>query len=85
MVQVENEVGTYGSKRDFSPQAQALFEQAVPSALLKGLQLKQTGNWQTVFGEQADEFFHAWSIARFAKKSPVRVKPLKKLCVNVGF
>lgn len=84
MVQVENEVGTYGSKRDFSPQAQALFEQAVPSALLKGLQLKQTGNWQTVFGEQADEFFHAWSIARFCQEITRAGKAVKNLPINVN-
>jgi beta-galactosidase GanA len=64
MVQVENESGTYGSVRDFSPQAQKLFQGQVPTALLKAMQ-KQPGTWQQVFGDNADEFFHAWSIARY--------------------
>jgi beta-galactosidase GanA len=64
MVQVENESGTYGSVRDFSPEAQKLFEGQVPAALLKAMQ-KQPGSWQQVFGDNADEFFHAWSIAHY--------------------
>ena len=35
MVQPENEVGTYGSVRDFSPLAQKLFDGPAPDALLK--------------------------------------------------
>jgi len=64
MVQVENESGTYGSVRDFSPRAQKLFDGQVPAALLKAMQ-KQSGTWQQVFGDNADEFFHAWSIAHY--------------------
>ncbi|HUZ97691.1 MAG TPA: DUF5597 domain-containing protein [Edaphobacter sp.] len=64
MVQVENESGTYGSVRDFSPQAQKLFAGQVPAVLLKAMQ-KQPGTWQQVFGDNADEFFHAWSIAHY--------------------
>ncbi|MDW5264786.1 MULTISPECIES: DUF5597 domain-containing protein [Acidobacteriaceae] len=64
MVQVENESGTYGSVRDFSPEAQKFFDGQVPAALLKAMQ-KQPGSWQQVFGDNADEFFHAWSIAHY--------------------
>jgi beta-galactosidase GanA len=64
MVQVENESGTYGSVRDFSPEAQKLFEGQVPAALLKAMQ-KQPGTWHQVFGDNADESFHAWSIAHY--------------------
>lgn len=64
MVQVENESGTYGSVRDFSPKAQKLFDGQVPATLLKAMQ-KQPGTWQQVFGDNADEFFHAWSIAHY--------------------
>jgi beta-galactosidase GanA len=64
MVQVENESGTYGSVRDFSAKAQALFEGQVPAVLLKAMG-KQPGTWQEVFGADADEFFHAWSIAHY--------------------
>ncbi len=64
MVQPENEVGTYGSVRDHSPAAQAAFDGPVPGALLERLG-KQPGSWSQVFGEEADEFFHAWSIAAY--------------------
>jgi uncharacterized protein DUF5597 len=70
MVQVENESGAWDTIRDYSPAAQALFAQPVPQALLDGLGLsaKAGGNWQAVFGTDADEFFHAWSVASFVGK-----------------
>ncbi|MDE1146184.1 MAG: DUF5597 domain-containing protein [Azospirillaceae bacterium] len=64
MVQVENETGTYGAVRDFRPEAQKVFEAKVPDDLVKALH-KQPGTWKEVFGKDADEFFHAWHIARF--------------------
>ncbi|WP_353084332.1 DUF5597 domain-containing protein [Stenotrophomonas sp.] len=64
MVQPENEPGTYGSVRDFSPTAQQLFDGPVPAELLQKLG-KSPGTWAQVFGADADEFFHAWSIGRF--------------------
>jgi len=84
MVQVENEVGTYGSKRDFSPLAQQQFEQPVPAVLLNGLQLTNTGNWSQVFGKDADEYFHAWHIARFCQEITVAGKAVKNLPINVN-
>jgi beta-galactosidase GanA len=39
-------------------------KQPVPDVLLKRLN-KKPGNWFEVFGKDADEFFHAWSIARY--------------------
>jgi beta-galactosidase GanA len=67
MVQVENEPGTWGSVRDYSPAAQALFEAPVPSPLLDALGKRERNgaNWATCFGSDADEFFHAWSVASF--------------------
>lgn len=64
MVQPENEVGTYGAVRDFSPTAQKLFDGPVPAPLVKAMK-KQPGTWKAVFGKDADEFFHAWHIGRF--------------------
>jgi hypothetical protein len=68
MVQVENEAGTYGSVRDHSPDAQKAFEGPVPAELLAALD-KHPGSpsatWSEVFGADADEFFHAWSVAHF--------------------
>lgn len=67
MVQVQNEVGTYGLVRDFGPQAQAAFEQPVPAAVLarQKPKLAATGSWREVYGDYADEYFHAWAIARY--------------------
>lgn len=64
MVQPQNEPGTYGSVRDFSPLAQQVFEGPVPDALLKKLG-KAPGTWREVFGADADEYFHAWHIAHY--------------------
>lgn len=64
MVQPENETGTYSAVRDYSPTAQKLFEGPVPAQLVKALG-KKPGTWSQVFGKDADEFFHAWSIGRF--------------------
>jgi len=67
MVQVENEAGMWGGVRDYSPAAQKLFDGPVPAKLLAKLN-KQPGTWQQVFGEDADEFFHAWSVAEYIGK-----------------
>ncbi|MGC9946492.1 MAG: DUF5597 domain-containing protein [Bryobacteraceae bacterium] len=64
MMQVENEAGAWGSVRDYSPDAQKAFEGPVPADLLASLH-KEAGNWPSVFGADADEFFHAWSVAHF--------------------
>ncbi len=64
MVQVENETGTYGAVRDYSPLAEKSFAAPVPERLLKALH-KPPGSWRQVFGADADEFFHAWFVARF--------------------
>jgi Domain of unknown function (DUF5597)/Beta-galactosidase len=72
MVQVENEPGAWGSIRDYSPSAQKLFEGQVPPELLKPTILKALkksvitkGTWKEVFGNDADEYFNAWSVAHY--------------------
>ncbi len=67
MVQVENEPGSWGSVRDFSPAAQKLFTSPVPAELLKamGANAPAGGNWPEVFGTNADEYFQAWHVARY--------------------
>jgi beta-galactosidase GanA len=64
LVQVQNEPGTYGSVRDYSPAAEKMFKGQVPAALLRKLDRK-AGTWQQVFAADAEEFFHAWSVAHF--------------------
>jgi beta-galactosidase GanA len=63
MVQVQNEPGTYGSPRDFGPEAQRLFNRPVAPELAR--RMKVTGTWSEAFGKDADEYFHAWSVAKF--------------------
>ena len=68
MVQVENEPGTWGSLRDYSPAAQKLFEAPVPPEVLGAMQVKAASpspNWQEAFGPEAEVCFHAWSVAKY--------------------
>ncbi len=72
MVQVENEPGSWGSVSDYSTLAQKSFDGPVPAALLKPEVLKalntpivSKGTWKEVFAGNADEYFHAWSVASF--------------------
>ena len=68
MVQVENEAGTWGTLRDYSPAAQKLFEAPVPAEVLAAMQVKTTSpspNWQEAFGPEAEVCFHAWSVAKY--------------------
>lgn len=64
MVQVENESGSLGSVRDFSPTAQKEFNAAVPSHIASALH-KPAGTWSQVFGDDADEAFAAYSTAAY--------------------
>jgi beta-galactosidase GanA len=63
MMQVENETGSYGIPRDFSPAAQRLFGRAIPAPLAK--RIGKNGTWAQVFGSTADQAFNAWHVARY--------------------
>jgi beta-galactosidase GanA len=63
MMQVENETGSYGSPRDFSPTAQQLFAQTIPAELAK--RSGKAGTWMQAFGWKADQAFNAWYTARY--------------------
>ena len=68
MVQVENETGSYGSVRDYCPEANKLFEGPVPPEILKAMgktPATPDANWETVFGPEAEVYFHAWAIAKY--------------------
>ena len=68
MVQVENEPGTWGCVRDYSPAAQKLFEDALPAELLSVPHKDTAGRnttWQDAFGPDAEVYFHAWSVAHY--------------------
>jgi beta-galactosidase GanA len=63
MIQPENETGSYGSPRDFSPEANRLFAGPIPSELAR--RIGKSGTWSQVFGWKADQAFNAWYIARY--------------------
>jgi len=71
MVQVENEPGTWGAVRDYSPAAVKAFDAPVPAAILAAMGKLPGGpgaanaGWKQAFGKDADEFFHAWAVARY--------------------
>ncbi|TXD81055.1 hypothetical protein FUT87_18100, partial [Mitsuaria sp. TWR114] len=77
MVQVQNEVGTYGLARDHSAVANRAFAAEVPAEVLR-LQKpdpalhgkaakadKARGTWSAVYGDYAEQYFHSWAIARY--------------------
>jgi hypothetical protein len=70
MIQVENEPGAWGSIRDYSPEAEKVFAAPVPVDFLKALNgrngaMAASGNWREVFGDNADEYFHAYCVAHY--------------------
>ena len=70
MIQVENEPGAWRALRDFSPEAEKAFNAPVPADFLKALAGRNgaksgSGNWREVFGDNADEYFHAWAVAHY--------------------
>lgn len=78
IVQVQNEPGTYGSARDHSPTANKLFEAAVPEKVAKHFG-KGAGSWKTLFGRDAELYFHSWAVASYIDKVAAagkRIKPL---------
>jgi hypothetical protein len=70
MIQVENEPGAWGSIRDYSPEAEKVFAAPVPPEFLKALAGRNgaksdSGTWKEVFGDNADEYFHAYCVAHY--------------------
>jgi beta-galactosidase GanA len=82
MVQVENEMGSYGLARDHAPEAERLFRGAVPAELVKRLGRKP-GTWSEVFGDLADQAFASWAMARYTDEIAAAgkaVKPIPMYC-----
>ena len=64
IVQVENEPGSLGSVRDFSPESNRLFDGLAPAQLVSALK-KKPGTWKEVFGRIADEAFNAYYLSHY--------------------
>ena len=77
MVQPENEVGSYNSPRDFSPEAERLFAGPVPAeiARLTG----KSGSWSEVYGNKANQAFNAWHTARYVDEIAAAGQAVKDL------
>ncbi len=87
MVQVENEPGSWESVRDFSPAAQRFFEAPVPPEILRAMHVKTASaspNWQEAFGPDADEYFNAWSVARYIGQVAAAGKAVYPLPMDVN-
>jgi hypothetical protein len=91
MVQVQNEPGAWGSVRDYSVNAQKLFEDQVPAELLRPEILNALnkpvvakGTWTEVFGKDADEYFQAWSVARYIEYVAAAGKAVNALPMYVN-
>jgi beta-galactosidase GanA len=87
MVQVENETGTWGALRDYSPAAQKLFDAPVPGDVLKAMNKEpqpSAANWQAVFGSEAEVCFHAWAVATYVNKIAAAGKAIYPLPLYVN-
>lgn len=83
-VQVENETGLQGAAREYSDEADFLFEQPVPKEFLSYMKThtqsmepgikeavetgKECGSWKEVFGDYAEEIFSAYHVAGYVGK-----------------
>jgi beta-galactosidase GanA len=67
MIQVENEINAYGSRRDYGAEATRLFEGPVPTEFATAMHV-QPGTWTEAFGAEAENTFQAWAIARYVEQ-----------------
>ena len=61
MIQVENEIGTLGTGRDYSEKAQKAFNREIPEVLKKAY--AKNGTWKEIFGTDAEEVFMAYNFS----------------------
>ena len=66
MMQVENEIGLLGTPRDYSAAAGNEFEKSIPLDLAE--ELGVSGKWKEAFGDDAEEAFMAYHLAKAVEK-----------------
>ncbi|MGI6368926.1 MAG: DUF5597 domain-containing protein [Anaerolineae bacterium] len=79
-IQVQNEPGTLWSDRDYSPEAEEVFQSPVPPALVRAIAERpsspvhatwqacgahESGNWPALFGAHAGEYLNAFTICQY--------------------
>lgn len=87
MVQVENEAGDWGSTRDYSPEANKLFDGPVPPEILKAMgkaSVTPGDTWETVFGPEAGVYFNAWATAKYVGQVAAAGKAMYPLPMYVN-
>ena len=85
MVQVENETGTWGAERDYSPEAEKLFAGPVPAEVLKAMgKAAGSASWRDAFGAEADVNFHAWAVAKYVEEIAAAGKAVYPLPLYVN-
>ena len=77
MIQVENEIGFWGSPRDYGEMASGLFHQEIPNEM-KEL-YETSGSWVEAFGLDACDYFMAWAFSRAVGKIAASGKRAYKL------
>nr|WP_232318582.1 DUF5597 domain-containing protein [Sphingomonas sp. TDK1] len=82
LVQPENETGSYRNPRDYSLEANRLFAQQIPAALVA--KTGKRGSWTQVFGAQADRAFNSWYVARYVNAIAAAGKAVKPLPMYVN-
>lgn len=87
MVQVENEIGIWGSPRDYGKRAEELFHKEIPEEM--AILYETNGTWETAFGQNAPEYFMAWGFSKALEKIASSGKavydlPMFMNCVVVG-
>jgi beta-galactosidase GanA len=87
MVQVENETGTWGTTRDYSPEANRLFRGPVPPEVLQAMgktSVSPGASWEAAFGPEAEVYFHAWAIAKYVGQVAAAGKAMYPLPMYVN-
>ena len=87
MVQVENETGSWGTTRDYSPEANKLFDGPVPADVLKAMgktSVPPVADWETVFGPEAEVYFNAWAISKYVGQVAAAGKAIYPLPMYVN-
>jgi beta-galactosidase GanA len=84
LLQVENETGMWGNTRDHSAAAEKAFTQTVPAGVMRAMGKTGGGDWQAVFGKDADEYFYAWAIARYVNHVAAAGKSVDPLPMYVN-
>ncbi len=87
MVQVENEPGVWGGVRDYSSEAELIYETPPPAAILSALHKPTSpppANWHDAFGEDAGEYFQAWAVATYIQRVAAAGKAIYPLPLYVN-